>query len=92
MIFEWDSEKNLSNIRKHGVSFETAKRIFDGYVMTTIDDRFPYPELRECSIGIVDGITVLVVIHTDTDTGKIRLISARKATRKERTRYEKTTF
>ncbi len=89
MQFEWDDEKNNANIKKHGVSFEKAKKIFETDVLTVIDERFHYGELREISIGIVDGILLLTVAHTDTETGKIRLISARKATKQERKRYEK---
>lgn len=90
MDFEWDEGKNLSNIRKHGISFKRAKRIFDGEVITVVDDRFEYTEMREFSLGMVDGALILAVVHTDTDTGKIRLISARKATKSERNRYEQT--
>ncbi len=89
MEFDWNEKKNQTNIRDHGVSFEKAKRIFEGDVLTTIDDRFHYGELREISIGLVDGILLLTVAHIDTEIGEIRLISARKATKKERERYEK---
>lgn len=87
MPFEWDGEKNLQNIAKHGVSFDTASRIFDGIVLTAEDRRFDYGETRLISIGAVEGIVVLTVAHTDRD-GRIRLISARPASRKERNRYE----
>ena len=70
------------------MSFDKAKRIFEGEVLTAIDERFDYGELREISLGLVDGVLLLTVVHTDTQTGKIRLISARKATKKERRRYE----
>ncbi len=89
MEFEWDDEKNDTNIKKHGVSFEKAKRIFEDDVLTVVDERFHYGELREISIGLIDGILLLTVAHTDTETGIIRLISARKATKQERRRYEK---
>ncbi len=46
MRFEWDEEKNRSNIRKHGVSFKTAARIFDGPCLTWIDDRQAYAQER----------------------------------------------
>lgn len=86
MDFEWDDAKNQVNIRKHGVSFETAKRIFEGPVYTCLDDRDDYGEERFISIGMVDGIAVLVVVHTDRE-GRVRLISARPASNKERQRY-----
>ena len=88
-MFEWDEQKNQSNIRKHGISFELAKRIFENPVFTRLDTRECYGEDREISIGMIDGVLVLVVIHTERNEGVIRLISARRATRKERQDYEK---
>ena len=86
MVFGWDKAKNQSNIRKHGVSFETVRRIFGGPVLTWFDDRKDYGEVRHVSIGKVDNVAVVVVAHTDRD-GRIRLISARPASRKERQAY-----
>ena len=87
MDFEWDEVKNLSNIQKHGVSFEIARGIFESTILTSIDDRRDYGEVRHISVGRVDDRTVLVVAHTERE-GTIRLISARRASRKERRRYE----
>lgn len=89
MKFEWDPAKNDTNIAKHGVSFEQAKRIFDGPVLTMADTRDAYGEMRETSIGLIDGIATLVVAHTDRD-GVTRIISARRALKKERKLYAKT--
>lgn len=86
-MFEWDDAKNEANIAKHGVSFATASRIFQGPVFTAVDDRCDYGEVRENSIGMVDGVLVLTVTHTDRK-GRIRIISARPAKRAERKRYE----
>lgn len=86
-MFEWDDEKNAANIAKHGVSFEQARRIFEGPVLTVIDDREDYGELREISIGLVDGAAFLTVVHTDRE-GTTRIISARPASSRERRRYE----
>ena len=86
-MYEWDAAKNALNIAKHGVSFELARRIFDGPVLTVLDGRENYGELREISIGMVDGIAVLTVVHTDRE-GKVRIISARPATPREGRRYE----
>lgn len=86
-MFEWDENKNRRNIEKHGVSFELASRIFENRVVTYFDTRFDYGELREVSIGTVDGILILAVVHTDRD-GNIRLISARPAKRKEKEIYD----
>jgi uncharacterized protein len=87
MIFEWDDHKNRTNIGKHGVSFETAVRIFDGPVLSWIDDRKEYGEVRMRSIGQIEGVVILAVIHTER-SGRTRIISARPADRFERKRYE----
>lgn len=87
MRFEWDEDKNRRNIARHGVAFEDARRIFDGPVLTWIDDRHDYGETREISLGLLDALAVLLVVHTERG-GRIRLISARRATRQERRRYE----
>ena len=86
MIFEWDTSKNQANIRKHGVSFETAQRIFEGPVLTWLDDRKDYGEDRYISVGKVESVALIVVAHTSRDD-RIRLISARPAARKERQAY-----
>ncbi len=86
-MFEWDERKSEINIAKHGVSFEMAARIFEGPVLTAVDESDDYGEVREISIGMVEGIAVLVVVHTDRNEN-IRIISARPATRAERRHYE----
>lgn len=89
MIFEWDSNKNQSNKQKHGVSFEMASRIFlDPFVIVTEDSN--HDETRWLGIGSVDGIVVLLVVHTHIDmdgTEIIRIISARKLSQGEIKRY-----
>ena len=84
-MFEWDEAKDRTNIQKHGVSFETAKQIFDGPVLTWRDKRREYGEDRDISIGQV-STALIVVVHTDR-AGRIRLISARPASREERQAY-----
>ncbi len=86
MEFEWDEAKNQANIRKHGVSFETARRIFESFVLTWLDDRRDYGEDRYISIGRIGRAARIVVAHTNRD-GRTRLISARPASRKERQAY-----
>ena len=88
MSFDWNERKNRVNIRDHGIRFEDAQRIFDGPVLTEIDERYDYDEMREISLGLLDGVVVLMVVHTDRND-VTRLISARKATPQERRRYEK---
>lgn len=85
-MFEWDEAKNAANIEKHQVSFGTASRIFDGPVLSAVDDRFDYGEVRTASIGAVGGAVILTVVHTDRN-GVTRIISARPAKRQERRRY-----
>ncbi len=86
-MFEWDPAKSAANLAKHGISFEQACLIFEGPVLTATDRRMDYGELREVSIGMAAGIVCLTVVHTDR-AGTTRLISARRANRAERSRYE----
>lgn len=87
MEFDWDEDKNRRNIEKHGLSFEDAKRIFDGFTVDIPDERFDYGEARAISLGLLDHVVVLTVVHTDRN-GVCRLISARQASRKERFIYD----
>ncbi|MGB5594830.1 MAG: BrnT family toxin [Crocosphaera sp.] len=86
MKFEWDEKKNRQNQQKHGISFEEAKEIFSRIVFTAIDERFFHNEIREISIGTIQGVVIITVAHTERNS-KIRLISARKATPKERRQF-----
>lgn len=91
--FEWDEAKNLSNLRKHGVSFETATRVFADPFALSKQDRIEGGERRWRTMGLIEGFLVLVVAHTvleagDDETEVIRIISARKASPRERRRYE----
>ena len=86
-MYEWDETKNRSNIKKHGLGFATAVRIFEGPVFRLADNRFDYGEQRSNSIGRVGSALVIVVTHTGRD-GRTRIIPARPAKRAERNRYE----
>lgn len=93
--FEWDENKNRANLRKHGVSFEVAARAFADPFALMVQDRIERGELRWQTLGMVDGYVLLLVAHTLRDEDEdgrpveiIRLISARRATRTERLRYE----
>jgi uncharacterized DUF497 family protein len=82
MEFEWDDAKSERNHRERGFDFATAALIFDGPVQTTFDDRRDYSEERVIAIGEING-EVLVAVYTDR--GQVRrIISARRANRKER--------
>lgn len=86
MEFEWDEAKNAINRRKHHLSFEEAIYIFNGPVWTRSDLESDEREERDISIGMLPGSSVLVVVHTERGP-RTRIISARKATRRERTEY-----
>jgi uncharacterized DUF497 family protein len=91
--FEWDPGKAALNWRKHGVSFETATRVFTDPNALFAQDRVENGEIRRQAIGLVEDTTLLLVAHAaNEDRGHevIRIISARNADRKERKRYEET--
>ena len=86
MDFEWDEEKAVRNERKHGVPFPFAARVFlDENRLEWADTRLPYGEPRWITIGLIDGFEIDVVFTLRGKT--IRLISARKADRREREDY-----
>lgn len=93
MQFTWDGRKNRANQRKHGISFETASLVFDDPYHLSTQDRDVEGELRWQTIGMVLGKQTLLVAHTlsesahESDEEVIRIISARKATRQERSIY-----
>jgi uncharacterized DUF497 family protein len=88
--FEWDVTKARSNVKKHGVSFEEAKSVFyDEYARQFFDDGHSESEERFIMLGLSDRSRVLIVFHCERSKGRvIRLISARKATARERQYYE----
>lgn len=55
MKFEWDDQKDQTNIQKHGINFRDAKAIFEDVRITAVDDRQPYGEIRKISLGTIDG-------------------------------------
>ena len=88
MEFEWDNNKAITNLQKHGISFSEAATAFGDPLSTT----FPDPdhsinERRFITIGLSTGGKIIILSHTDRGD-RIRIISARKATRKERRFYE----
>jgi uncharacterized DUF497 family protein len=88
--FEWDDRKNTQNRRKHGISFEEAQAVFfDEQALLIADpDHSGHPE-RFILLGLSNALRTLVVCHCYRREGDvIRLISARRADRQERERYE----
>jgi len=88
LIFEWDEKKAIANIKKHGISFEEASTAFADDLSITIDDPLhSKDENRLILIGKSKRFNTLVVVHIERGKA-IRIISARKATRKEQKYYE----
>lgn len=89
LIFEWDDQKNAANKRKHGISFEEAQTVFfDEKAIEFDDPDHSIQEERFILLGISQSLKVLVVcLCYRSDEFKIRIISARKATKKERGVY-----
>lgn len=86
MEFEWDDAKAESNLRKHGVAFEDARAVFgDERVIVRTDNRWNYGELRLEALGMVDARLHVVVFTFREET--CRIISARKANKREQKRY-----
>jgi uncharacterized DUF497 family protein len=88
LLFEWEENKAKRNVAKHGVSFEEASTVFsDPFELTIHDPLHSEEEDRFVSLGESFKRRLLVVVFTERGD-RIRLISARKATRRERKQYE----
>jgi uncharacterized DUF497 family protein len=92
-IFEWDSQKAKENLQKHRISFERAATIFhDPQALSIFDVAHSQDEDRWVTLGSDSSGTLLVVVHTfhalDDAARRVRIISARKATRKEARQYQ----
>ena len=85
MIFEWDQEKRKINYEKHGIYFDLAELIFQNPILSKVDQRKDYGEKRVTGLGLLSG-RVVVIIFTKIKN-KIRVISLRKANRREGERY-----
>ena len=94
MTFEWDQLKNEMNYKKHGVQFETAVLVFEDPDVLMTQDRETDGEERWQSIGMAGGRLLLLVAHTIADEKgdglRVRIISARAVTRRERRHYEES--
>lgn len=94
-VFDWDRGRASSNVRKHGVCFETATRVFADPFAIISADWIEEGEVRWLIMGMADDSKVLVVVHTIREITEareeievVRINSARKADRSERQRYE----
>lgn len=92
MRWSWDPKKDRINRRKHRIGFATAVGVFFDPFAISDQDRIEGGEERWQTIGLVEGMTVVLVAHTFREepdgTLTIRIISARRATPQERRRYE----
>jgi len=80
-MFAWDEAKRRLNLRKHGIDFADAEKIFRGLTFTAEDEREAYGERRFLTLGLLDD-QVVSVTHTER-SDEIRIISIRKATKHE---------
>ncbi len=88
MLYKWDESKRLANIRKHGIDFVGCESIFRDFTVTVEDDRFDYGEQRFVTFGLLEG-RVVSVVHSETPK-VIRIISIRKASKREQALYFET--
>jgi uncharacterized protein len=88
MRFEWDDNKAESNLLRHGITFEEAVTVFaDPYLLLTEDSKHSEQEEREWAMGEAENGSTIVVVFTMRGE-QIRIMSARKATKIERKKYE----
>ncbi|MGQ5525431.1 BrnT family toxin [Chitinimonas sp. PSY-7] len=92
LLFEWDPAKAASNLKKHGLDFETATLVFnDPLALTLFDEAHSTHEERWITLGQVEGRKLVVAVHTwreNEETVHVRIISARHATRHEERQYQ----
>jgi len=91
MQFEWDEDKNEQNIKKHGFDFADAEKVFTASFpfLVRLDTRMDYGEERWQGIGMLNDCAVVVIVFTEPGMDIVRIISMRKATKRERVNYEK---
>jgi len=85
--FTWDARKAVANKQKHGVTFEEARTVFAD-PLVEVEPDWASGEPRAVALGMSAFARVLFVVHVELDGDTTRIISARKATRHERKRYE----
>jgi uncharacterized protein len=89
MRFEWDEKKNRDNIRRHGIDFADAVGVFDGPMLVQLDTRRDYGEDRWIGTGLLRRTAAVVIYVEWEDEETVRIISARKATRREAETFAK---
>jgi uncharacterized protein len=88
MRLTWDEEKRAANLRKHGIDFLEAEAILAGDTVTLEDERCEYGEQRFVTFGFLEG-RIVVVVHAER-ANVLRIISIRKATRREQKSFLST--
>jgi uncharacterized DUF497 family protein len=88
MDLEWDEKKNRDNLLKHGFDFLDAGQLFGNPMLVVPDIRKEYGENRWVGVGRLDNGIMAVIVFTEKESGTIRVISMRKASKKERKKYE----
>jgi len=89
MDFEWDGAKDRANRAKHGIGFDEAVELFAADYVLIPAHPGPSDEVRWKAVGPLRNRPIIVVVHTDR-SGRLRIISARPASRKEKSRYHGT--
>ena len=90
MEFEWDANKAAENLRKHGVSFIEAATVFGDFLGTTVPDpAHSFGEHRFITVGLSNSGRLLIVAHAERGD-RVRIITARTLTAKEKRAYENT--
>ena len=87
MRYVWDAAKNRANILDHKIDFADVPSVFNGPMLVELDEREDYGEDRWIGMGLLHNVAV-VVVFTEPRHDTIRIVSARKANKHERTRYE----
>ena len=88
MDFEWDENKNKTNIEKRGLDFADAQQTFNAPMLVRIDNRKDYGEERFVGVGFLKNL-VVVIVFTEPNEQTIRVVSLRKALKYEREQFEK---
>lgn len=89
MFIEWDDQKNVRNIAKHGIDFIDVANMFNHPMLVLRDERVDYGEERWIGMGWMQRL-IGVVVYTERNGDVIRIISARKATKNEVRLYEQS--
>ena len=91
MIYEWDLDKATRNLKKHQVSFDEAKTVFlDPFALTFDDPEHSSEEARFITVGTSEKSRILFVSHADRGEDRVRVISARNATKSEADGYQES--